>query len=303
MLNKNQILSLLLSLFLGVYSINGQESTASLKKANQLLQAGKPGQAKSMLQKITASQPENGQAWFRLGSAYHQLKEYEKAVDAYHRAEELHAVPPQFTRYNIACAYALDGKKTKAFESLDGAILTGFGNVELLNQDEDLANLRDDPQFDDIVQRADKNARPCEYDEKYRQLDFWLGHWAVFNPQGQQVGENTIERHLEGCMIQENWQGRYGSAGKSLNYYDPEINAWRQQWVSANGSVINYEGHFKDGAMHYAGKNIAKDGTVKLSRMILTPRDDGTVRQLIEQSNNQGKTWNVWFDGIYRPME
>lgn len=283
-------------------SIFGQHKTPSLREAVQLLQSGEVEQAKTMLLEITKNQPGNGQAWFRLGSAYRQLKEYDKAVNAYKKADDL-GIYPQFTRYNLACNYALSGEKAQAFEALDSAILAGFGNVKLLQSDSDLVSLRDDPQFKDILNRADKNARPCQYDDNHRQLDFWLGRWTVYNPQGQQVGENIVERHLEGCMIQENWQGRFGSKGKSLNYYDPEIQAWRQQWVSSNGSVINYTGHLENGAMHYTGKNIGMDGSVKLSRMTLTLQDNGDVHQLIEQSNDNGETWNVWFDGIYKPMK
>jgi len=278
----------------------GQDNPSTLSEAIELLQSGQVEQAKTVLIEVTDNQPENGRAWFRLGSAYHQLKEYDKAAAAYRRADSLGTFP-QFTRYNLACTYALAGKKSDALVALDRAVNAGFGNVDMLKNDSVLVSLRDEPAFTNILKSADKNARPCMYDDQYRQLDFWLGHWKVYNPQGRLVGENRVERHLEGCMIQENWSGSYGSEGKSLNFYDPEIKAWRQQWVSKNGSVINYTGHFEDGAMRYIGKNIGMDATIHLSRMTLTPEDNGDVHQFIEQSDDNGQTWSVWFDGLYKP--
>ena len=37
-----------------------------------------------------------------------------------------------------------------------------------------------------------------------------------------------------------------------------------------------------------------------LNRITWTPNKDGTVRQLWEASTDQGKTWQVAFDGLYR---
>jgi hypothetical protein len=36
------------------------------------------------------------------------------------------------------------------------------------------------------------------------------------------------------------------------------------------------------------------------NRITWTPHPDGSVRQLWEQSTDEGKTWQVAFDGLYR---
>ncbi len=51
--------------------------------------------------------------------------------------------------------------------------------------------------------------------------------------------------------------------------------------------------------MHFEGDHHYPGGNHELFRMTFTPRDDGSVRQFIEQSKDEGKTWYVWFDGIY----
>ena len=44
-----------------------------------------------------------------------------------------------------------------------------------------------------------------------------------------------------------------------------------------------------------------KTGEKRPFRMTFTPRDDGSVRQFLEESTDGGKTWSVWFDGRYLP--
>ncbi len=141
----------------------------------------------------------------------------------------------------------------------------------------------------------------CDLPE-HRAFDFWLGEWDVYNPQGQQAGTNRIEKILNGCALLENWTGSRGGTGKSLNFYNRATKRWEQVWVSDRGGVTKYAGEFKDGAMRFDdGEHIEPDGKRVRSRMAFTPLDDGRVRQLIEHSSDDGKTWTVWFDGTYIP--
>ena len=146
---------------------------------------------------------------------------------------------------------------------------------------------------------AQQPTSPCPGSEVHRQFDFWLGTWDVMTPQGQQAGTNTIEKINAGCTLQENWTSAGGGGGKSFNYYDPHEKAWKQLWVDAGGNVARFTGHFTEGAMRFEGVWTNANGTTSLMKMTFTPRDDGSVRQYIEQSLDDGKTWNVWFDGSY----
>jgi len=140
---------------------------------------------------------------------------------------------------------------------------------------------------------------PCAEPER-RALDFWLGEWDVFNPQGQKAGVNRVEKILNGCALLENWTGSRGGSGKSLNFFNLSTRRWEQLWVADAGGVIKYTGDFKDGAMRFdQGEHIRPDGARRRSRMTLTPLDAARVRQLIEQSSDDGKTWTVWFDATY----
>ena len=140
---------------------------------------------------------------------------------------------------------------------------------------------------------------PCQDDPTYRQFDFWLGEWDVFNPQEQQAGTNTIELAENGCLLIENWTSGQGGTGKSINYYDPMDKKWKQVWVSASGTVGHFSGGLKDGAMHLEGTWINPNGTSYPLRGSWTPLEDGRVRQHFESSQDEGKTWSTWFDGYY----
>ena len=151
-----------------------------------------------------------------------------------------------------------------------------------------------------MAQEGPKSAMPCEDESKRRELDFWIGDWDVFDAKNQKVGTNIIYKIQNGCAIQENWKSARGSTGMSVNYHEPSSGKWEQIWVDASGSIIRLQGEFKDGAMRFTkGENISKDGSKELSRMTLTPTEDGKVIQLIEQSKDEGKTWYVWFKGSY----
>lgn len=204
-------------------------------------------------------------------------------------------------RYNLACAEARAGRADAALERLAGAVEAGFGNVQQLRTDPDLVSLRETPRFAELVERADRNARPCVYDPRAREFDFWIGSWDVFSPQGRQVGTNRIETSLDGCVLTERWEGAAGVEGESISYFDVETGEWVQHWVDSAGGNIQLRGTFSEGAMRLSGTNVTRGQPTRPIRGIWTPLPEGRVRQLFEQSADGGETWSVWFDGEYVP--
>jgi tetratricopeptide (TPR) repeat protein len=57
------------------------------------------------------------------------------------------------TYYNVACAYSVLGDKDDAIRMLDQAVQHGRGNLEWIGHDPDFDPLREDPRFNDIVNR------------------------------------------------------------------------------------------------------------------------------------------------------
>jgi hypothetical protein len=52
-----------------------------------------------------------------------------------------------------------------------------------------------------------------------------------------------------------------------------------------------------EGSVGLQGRRPTRDGSVVLDRTTLTPSVGGRLRQLIEISRNEGKTWEAVFDG------
>jgi hypothetical protein len=135
---------------------------------------------------------------------------------------------------------------------------------------------------------------------EYRQLDFWVGEWVVTNPDGKTAGNSVIQKILNGCVIMENWSGAGGYEGKSFNLYDRNKKKWIQKWVDMQGQLIEFEGNFRGNTLEYTSHNTTADGKNVVGIMTFTPGVDGTVRQIWKQTTDEGKTWNVEFDGIYK---
>ena len=77
----------------------------------------------------------------------------------------------------------------------------------------------------------------CASSPGYQRLDFWVGDWDVLGPDGGQVGQNRIEKSLGGCAVFENWTDVTGREGKSLFFYSPVTDEWKQVWVTDGGGL------------------------------------------------------------------
>ena len=147
-------------------------------------------------------------------------------------------------------------------------------------------------------------ASACKSPE-HRQFDFWLGTWDV-SPTGQTkiVARSLIENLYGGCVIRENWMPVAGTAGGSLNTYDPEDKRWHQVWMDASNARVSFDGELVDGNMVLTGnwRGAQKPGQDALVRMTYSRLDAGAVRQMGEISTDKGASWKPYFDFTYRPV-
>lgn len=140
-------------------------------------------------------------------------------------------------------------------------------------------------------------AAPCD-DPQQRAFDFWLGEWQVKTPDGKLAGINRIEREYGGCVLHERYDTGRGYSGESLNVFDAGRNVWHQTWVDTSGTLLLLEGGLKEGRMVLEGQTIMVGGLVTKHRITWTPNQDGSVRQLWESTDTNGK-WITAFDGQY----
>jgi hypothetical protein len=135
------------------------------------------------------------------------------------------------------------------------------------------------------------------------QFDFWIGEWDVVDyGSNTPVGKNLIRR-IHGCTLEENWVGRDGDTGTSLNTYRQNEKQWHQIWVNTNGAFLHLIGEFKDNKMILIGEATRPfSGAVLLNRVTwsVVNNNPNQVRQYWEVSSDAGKTWSVDFDGLYK---
>lgn len=96
-------------------------------------------------------------AWYSLGWCRQQTGDLKGAHGAWTRAvleAESTLVPADPTSlYNLACFRALAGRHEPALDSLRQSIEAGFSNRDLMAHDEDLASLRADPRWEELLSR------------------------------------------------------------------------------------------------------------------------------------------------------
>ncbi len=61
--------------------------------------------------------------------------------------------------YNLACSYALLGKKEEAFSELKKAVRLGYSDPDHMRADPDLESLRGDPRFGKILALLERRIR------------------------------------------------------------------------------------------------------------------------------------------------
>ena len=139
-------------------------------------------------------------------------------------------------------------------------------------------------------------------------MDFWVGAWRIVDPTTfANYGQSQITMTLEGCGIEERWEGLDGFKAQSLYYFNAPEARWEQVWVTTDtsrkgGLKLRKQLTDFDGAgVQFQGLLRDIDGQQLLDRTTITALGDGRIRQLIEQSSDGGNSWATIFDGLYLP--
>jgi len=133
--------------------------------------------------------------------------------------------------------------------------------------------------------------KPCSSIE-YRTFDFWIGEWEVTSAkQKTPPSKSSITKSNDGCSIHERYSTATGYTGNSINFYDKKTKKWHQTWIDNQGQPLYLNGEYKNGSM------VLSDQTNRITWRLL---ENKQVNQKWETTNDQGKTWLVVFDGVYR---
>jgi predicted esterase len=89
----------------------------------------------------------------------HNAKDYARFLELTTKAHELDPANPTHV-YNMACGYALTGKKSEALKSLEEAIRLGFRDLNLMKSDSDLESIRGEQRFAQLIKYAETGEAP-----------------------------------------------------------------------------------------------------------------------------------------------
>jgi hypothetical protein len=202
-------------------------------------------------------------------------------------------------KLNEARTAAKAGKLDEAFTALRQLTDNGFGGAEMLNADNDLLALRTDPRWTEAIAAARRNAHPCTLASEYRQFDYWLGEWNV-EANGQRIATSSIQAILDDCVVFENYHSlRYAYDGKSFSIYDIAKKHWEQRYVDTAGASHEWVGGLEGDHMRFFWHHNDAAGKPVVERMTYLKEGLDKVRQLIEASSDDGKTWTTTYDGLY----
>jgi hypothetical protein len=156
------------------------------------------------------------------------------------------------------------------------------------------------PQPSRVSPTESQPSAPCSALE-FRQFDFWLGDWDVFdadNP-ATPVARARITSILDGCVVHEDYQDTKGSHGESFSIYDASRKVWHQTWVTNHGRLLTIEGSFQNGEMLLTGVDYPNRNQRHI-RGAWKPIPGG-VSEIAATSTDAAKTWIPWFDLVFRP--
>jgi transcriptional regulator GlxA family with amidase domain len=122
----------------------------ALQMASIDLDTGNTESAIATYRSLVAQNANDTNAWMGLARALHSAKRFEEAIPAFERA----AKSPQERGpawFNIACAYALLGRRDQAIDAAAKAVEAGFRTRHFFEHDEDLEAVREDPRFQALL--------------------------------------------------------------------------------------------------------------------------------------------------------
>jgi hypothetical protein len=147
-----------------------------------------------------------------------------------------------------------------------------------------------------FAQSDEQNLSKCDCTECH-QFDFWVGKWKVewMNKDSTiSEGTNTVNSILDGCAIEENFNGNPGMdfRGKSLSVYNHKHKTWQQTWVDNEGFYMLFAGGMQKDKMILSRTVETTKGPL-IQRMVFYNIQEDSFDWNWESSTDGGKYWKL----------
>ena len=139
----------------------------------------------------------------------------------------------------------------------------------------------------------------CSTNPANRELDFWLGNWAVAYPGVTSGATSMVSLDLDKCLIVENWDGGHGHSGRNILAYSADDKSWHGMFADNEGRVHVFEGKVTSGVAEFQGPSVGPNGEAVLNRIKVIRKTSDEIEQLWEKSTDNGANWKTVFQGEY----
>lgn len=144
------------------------------------------------------------------------------------------------------------------------------------------------------------NPAPCAANLHSRQLDFWVGNWAISAPGSSAYATSTVSLALDQCIVIESWDGGRGHKGENIFAYSPDDKSWHGMFADNEGRVhVFLNGNVTSGSAEFSGPSRGPDGQSVLNRVRIVRLSSNKVEQTWQKSTDNGATWSTEFRGEY----
>ncbi len=111
-----------------------------------------PDSAIFYLHLATIKDPKFEDAFYNLGNAYLLKREITEAKEALNKALDIDPTDC-YTFYSLACTFSVENKISEALDYLEKSLLFGFTELEHIQQDTDLNNIRNESKFKALIKK------------------------------------------------------------------------------------------------------------------------------------------------------
>ncbi|MFT4196359.1 MAG: hypothetical protein QM601_00345 [Pseudoxanthomonas sp.] len=149
-------------------------------------------------------------------------------------------------------------------------------------------------------------ALACAEDADYRQLDFLIGDWEVFRPDGKKHADAHLAPALDGCVVTFTWQPLEEGAqhGAGFFTYSRLRKSLMFLYAGNKGSetaALRSQGKAGDLGLFVEYPNPHGRGT-EVRRMGLTLMADGSIHETQQVSDNGGP-FKLTFEAFWRKKD
>jgi hypothetical protein len=148
---------------------------------------------------------------------------------------------------------------------------------------------------------AADSAGSCASKTEARQLDYWLGEWAVTSPGMAGKGHSKVYLSQDKCMLIESWGSDTSDhRGENTMAYNGEDKAWYGLFVDNHGRAHMMTGTVTPGSAVLQGPSLDENGGAVLKRVRIVLVNADAVEQIWEKSTDNGATWTSDFKMEYQ---